>query len=79
VIARRIRNHPGGASIRRKLGEHVVGAADLERAGRLHVLAFDRKSEFAMEAADINERCASSDAGDPRGRGTDVAERDKRS
>jgi hypothetical protein len=38
----------------------------------LHVFAFDRKGRFAIGTADVEERRASSDAGDPLDGVTDV-------
>src|SRR5262249_12696723 len=41
MISRRKREHPAALLIRRKLGKRVVGAAELERAHALQVLALE--------------------------------------
>jgi hypothetical protein len=65
------------ARVLSELREHVVGASDLEGAGRLHVLALDGERGSDAGAADLDERRPPDDTGDARRRGSYVVERDE--
>src|SRR5207237_10610938 len=58
-----------------QLGNHGLGAGNLERAVRLHVLAFDCEGRLAGHAADLDERRSARDALDPRGRRANLVNR----
>ena len=78
VIARRVGDHAAGELVAAEPCEHVGGAADLEGAGDLHVLAFqaERRATGARRAMD--ERCAADDAADACSGGADVVEANER-
>ena len=67
---------PGGASAGVELRDHVVGAADLERACRLQALGLEVQRP-SCRARDIDERRHARDRRDPRRGGTDFFQRDK--
>ena len=74
MIAGGIGDHASRTVVRRQLRDHVVGAADLEGARRLHVLALDREGAAVLRIAYVDERRASSDAGDTRSRGSNLVD-----
>jgi hypothetical protein len=71
VIARRIGDDAAAALIWRQLHHHVVRAADLERAARLHVFALEVERP-AGGGRDVDERRHARGRTDPLPRERDV-------
>ena len=75
VIAGRERDHPAPPLLVGQLRDHVVGAANLERAAGLQVLALQEQRPARLPR-DVQQRCDARDARHPCRGGTDVVKVD---
>jgi hypothetical protein len=76
VVAAGVGDHPSPALFRREGGDLVVGAAQLERAGRLQVLRLEKEGAVLLAARARDQRRPEGHPADPALREPNIVQRD---